>query len=91
MCFPLRGIRIERGYAEYVCRPAAQLMHVPSDLNAAEAVALVVNYLTAHLALHQTAKVKSGERILVQGAAGGVVGRQAVFVHRILKHEMIQV
>lgn len=60
------------GYAEYVCRPAAQLVHVPSGLDAAEAVALVVNYLTAYLALYQTAKVKSGERILVHGAAGGV-------------------
>jgi NADPH:quinone reductase-like Zn-dependent oxidoreductase len=60
------------GYTEYLCRPAAQLVPVPSGLDPAEAVALVVNYLTAHLALYQTANVQSGERILVHGAAGGV-------------------
>jgi NADPH2:quinone reductase len=38
----------------------------------AQAVCLVANYLTAHMAMHETANVQSGERILVQGAAGGV-------------------
>ena len=37
-----------------------------------DAVALVVNYLTASLAMHKMAGVQSGERILVHGAAGGV-------------------
>jgi NADPH2:quinone reductase len=60
------------GYAEYACVPAGALVPVPSQLDSAEAVCLVANYLTAHLALHQTAKVRSGERILVHGAAGGV-------------------
>ena len=31
-----------------------------------------MNYLTAHQHLHQIARVRSGERILVHGAAGGV-------------------
>jgi NADPH:quinone reductase-like Zn-dependent oxidoreductase len=60
------------GYAEFICRPASQLVPVPSGLDPAEAVCLVVNYLTAHLALHRTASIRSGERILVHGAAGGV-------------------
>lgn len=38
----------------------------------AEAVCLVANYLTAHMALHRVANVRSGERVLVHGAAGGV-------------------
>jgi NADPH:quinone reductase-like Zn-dependent oxidoreductase len=38
----------------------------------AEAVCLVANYLTAHLALHRTAGVQRGQRVLVHGAAGGV-------------------
>jgi NADPH2:quinone reductase len=38
----------------------------------AEAVCVVVNYLTAHMAMHRTANIRSGERILVHGAAGGV-------------------
>ncbi len=60
------------GYSEYLCRPADQLVPVPLGMDAAEAVCVVVNYLTAHLYLHQTARVRSGERILVHGAAGGL-------------------
>jgi len=50
----------------------AATLPVPPGLDSAEAVALVVNYLTAHLYLHRTAGMRSGERMLVQGAAGGV-------------------
>jgi NADPH:quinone reductase-like Zn-dependent oxidoreductase len=60
------------GYTESVCLPTSELVHCPAGLDPAEAVCLVVNYLTAHMAMHRTAKVRSGERILVQGAAGGV-------------------
>jgi NADPH:quinone reductase-like Zn-dependent oxidoreductase len=60
------------GYAEFICRPASQLVPVPSGLDPVEAVCMVVNYLTAHLYLHRTAGVRSSERILVHGAAGGV-------------------
>ncbi|MFC1923731.1 alcohol dehydrogenase catalytic domain-containing protein, partial [Chloroflexota bacterium] len=59
------------GYAEFICLPASELVPVPSNVDPAEAVCLVVNYLTAHMAMHRTANVQSGERILVQGAAGG--------------------
>jgi NADPH:quinone reductase-like Zn-dependent oxidoreductase len=60
------------GYAENVCLPATDLVPVPDGVDDAEAVCVVINYLTAYSALHQVAKVGSGERILVQGAAGGV-------------------
>ena len=60
------------GYTEFICRPINQLVPVPSGLDPAEAVALVVNYLTAHLYLHKTASVRRGERILIHGAAGGL-------------------
>jgi NADPH2:quinone reductase len=60
------------GYAEFICLPASELVPFPSDLDPAEAVCLVANYLTADMAMHRTASVRSGERILVQGAAGGV-------------------
>ena len=60
------------GYAEFICLPASELVPVPADVDPAEAVCLVVNYLTAHMAMHRTAGVQSGERILVHGAAGGV-------------------
>ena len=60
------------GYAEYVCWPAERLVPVPDGLDPAVAVVMVVNYLTAHLYLHQTAAVQPGERVLVHGAAGGL-------------------
>jgi NADPH:quinone reductase-like Zn-dependent oxidoreductase len=60
------------GYAEFICLPASELVPIPSGVDPAEAVCVVVNYLTAHMALHRTAHIQSGERILVHGAAGGV-------------------
>jgi len=60
------------GYAEHVCLPESELVPVPPDVDPAEAVCAVVNYLTAHMSMHQAAKVQSGERVLVHGAAGGV-------------------
>jgi NADPH:quinone reductase-like Zn-dependent oxidoreductase len=60
------------GYAEYVCLPESELVIVPSDVDPAEAVCVVVNYLTAYMVMHRVAGVQSSERILVHGAAGGV-------------------
>jgi NADPH:quinone reductase-like Zn-dependent oxidoreductase len=65
------SIGVGGGYAEFICLPASELVPVPPDVDPAEAVCLVVNYLTAYMAMHRTANVQSGERILVQGAAGG--------------------
>lgn len=60
------------GYAESVCLSADRAVPVPADVDPAEAVCVVANYLTAYAMLHRAAKVESGDRILVQGAAGGV-------------------
>src|SRR5690348_12446904 len=59
-------------YAEYVCLPQRKLIPVPSGLDPAEAVALVLNYITAYQMLHRSAKVKPGQRVLIHGASGGV-------------------
>ncbi len=59
-------------YAEHVTIAADRTVPVPADLDAAEAVTLVANYLTAHAAMHAAAEVKGGERALIHGAAGGV-------------------
>ncbi len=60
------------GYAEYLCLPAAELLPVPAGVDPAEAVSVVLNYVTAYQMLHRVAEVKSGDTILVHGAAGGV-------------------
>jgi len=58
--------------AEFVCLPQRELVPVPSGLDAAEAVSLILNYITAYQMLHRSAKVRPGQRVLVHGAAGGV-------------------
>jgi len=63
---------ISGAYAEYVCLPQHELVPVPSGLDAAEAVSLVLNYITAYQMMHRSAKVKAGQRVLIHGAAGGV-------------------
>src|SRR6185295_17846268 len=62
---------ISGAYAEFVCLPQRELVPVPSGLDAAEAVSLVLNYMTAYQMLHRS-KVRSGRRVLIHGAAGGV-------------------
>jgi len=63
---------ISGAYAEFVCLPERELVPVPSGLDAAEAVSLVLNYITAYQMLHRSAKVRRGQRVLIHGAAGGV-------------------
>ena len=60
------------GYTETICLPASDVVPVPPGVDPAQAVCLVANYLTAHMAMHDTAGVHAGERVLVHGAAGGV-------------------
>jgi NADPH2:quinone reductase len=64
---PIRG-----AYAELVCLPQDELVPVPAGLDAAEAVSLVLNYITAYQMLHRSANVRPGQRALIHGAAGGV-------------------
>jgi NADPH2:quinone reductase len=59
-------------YAQYVCVPQGKLVRVPAGLDAAEAVAVVLNYITAYQMLHRSAKAQPGQRMLVHGASGGV-------------------
>jgi NADPH:quinone reductase-like Zn-dependent oxidoreductase len=63
---------ISGAYAEFVCLLQRELVPVPSGVDAAEAVSLVLNYITAYQMLHRSAKVRPGQRALIHGAAGGV-------------------
>src|SRR5215207_243864 len=58
--------------AERVCVPEAYAVEVPEDLDPAEVVSLVFTYMTAYQLLHRAAMAKSGETVLVHGAAGRV-------------------
>jgi NADPH:quinone reductase-like Zn-dependent oxidoreductase len=66
------ALPISGAYAEFVCLPQSELVPVPAGLDAAEAVSLVLNYVTAYQMLHRSAEVKPGQRALIHGAAGGV-------------------
>jgi NADPH2:quinone reductase len=66
------ALPIHGAYAEYVCLPARRLVPVPPGLDPGDAVSLVLNYVTAYQMLHRSAKVRSAQRVLIHGAAGGV-------------------
>jgi NADPH2:quinone reductase len=66
------ALPISGAYAEFVCLPQRELVPVPSGLDPAEAVSLILNYVTAYQMLHRSAKVSPGQRVLIHGAAGGV-------------------
>ena len=52
---------IHGAYTEFVCLLQRELVPVPSGLDAAEAVSLVLNYITAYQMLHRSAKVRLQE------------------------------
>jgi len=66
------ALPISGAYTEFICLPQRELVPVPSGLDAAEAVCLILNYITAYQMLHRSAKIKPGQRVLIDGAAGGV-------------------
>ena len=66
------ALPIHGAYAEFVCLPQRELVPVPPGVDAAEAVSLGLNYVTAYQIMHRSAKVRPGQRVLIHGAAGGV-------------------
>jgi NADPH:quinone reductase-like Zn-dependent oxidoreductase len=81
------ALPISGAYAEFVCLPQRELIPVPSGLDAAEAVSLVLNYVTAYQMLHRSAKVRPGQSVLIHGAAGGV-GSALLQLGRLVGLEM---
>jgi 2-desacetyl-2-hydroxyethyl bacteriochlorophyllide A dehydrogenase len=60
------------GWTDYIVLPVDHLIPVPDGLDAASVETVVVNGATAWGMLHDTAKVRSGQTIVVHGATGGV-------------------
>src|SRR5216684_4533033 len=65
---------IEGAYAEKIAIKVALVAKKPENLGHAEAAAMALTSLTAIWALEDTAHLKKGETILIQGGAGGVAG-----------------
>jgi NADPH2:quinone reductase len=60
------------GFAECVAVDERMVFPLPGHVSFAQGAALPLNYLTAHLALVRRGGLRSGETLLVHGAAGGV-------------------
>ncbi len=60
------------GYSEMIYLRQEHLAPVPSSLDPAEVVTMVLNYVSAYQMLHRVAKVKAGDKVLVNGASGGM-------------------
>ncbi len=74
---------IEGAYAERIAIKAAIVAKKPASLSHVEAAALGLISLTALTALEDTAQLKAGETILIQGGAGGVAGFGVQFAKHI--------
>lgn len=59
-------------FAEYVCVPEAALVPKPADLTFEQASAIPVAGLTALQALRDWGELQSGQKVLINGASGGV-------------------
>ena len=76
------------GFAEEVAADAAKLIKMPFGMDFATAAAFTLVYGTSHHALKDRAQLKSGETLLVLGAAGGV-GLAAVELGKVMGAHVI--
>lgn len=60
------------GHAEYVCAKAFEVFSLPEGCDPVQAAAVLSVALTSEMALVEKGQVKSGETVLISGAAGGV-------------------
>ena len=72
----------EGTYCEKVATKAAVLAKKPTDVSHIDIDALSLIGLTAVISIEESLKLKSGEKILIQGGAGGVAG----FAIQLTKH-----
>jgi NADPH2:quinone reductase len=76
------------GFSEEVSVPADKIFHIPDKMNFKTASAFIMTYGTSYYALKHRAELKSGETLLVLGAAGGV-GLAAVELGKIMGARVI--
>ncbi len=70
------------GYASHVTVPASQVFRLPTSIDLAAGAALPVAYFTAQLAVFEMARVRKGDRVLIECATGGV----GVLAMQMAKH-----
>jgi 2-desacetyl-2-hydroxyethyl bacteriochlorophyllide A dehydrogenase len=75
------------GYASHVTLPVRQVFKLPEGIDLEAGAALPVNYFTAQLALFEMARIRKGDRILIEPATGGV-GVLAIQMARFIGAEV---
>lgn len=60
------------GYTTEIVLPAFQMRRIPAGMSEIEAASIPVNFMTAWVALEDMGRVRKGDRVLIQSAAGGV-------------------
>jgi NADPH:quinone reductase-like Zn-dependent oxidoreductase len=73
--------------AEYVCAPAAMIVKKPANVTFEQAAAINVGGRTALQGLHDDIRIQAGQKVLINGAAGGV-GTFAVQIAKWLGAEV---
>jgi NADPH2:quinone reductase len=66
------ALTVYGAFGEMLLREAADFVPIPDAVSDRDAAAVILNYVTAHQAIHRVAKAQAGQTALVTGAAGGV-------------------
>lgn len=74
-------------YTEYICLDAESLVVVPDHLDNAEAVSMILSYMTAYQMLYRYTPIKEGATVLVH-AASGAVGTALLQLGKMLNLKM---
>lgn len=59
-------------WKEVVCLPSQNIIKMPDEMSFVDGAALIVNYVTAYQILFDLGNLRSGSKVLVHMAAGGV-------------------
>jgi NADPH:quinone reductase len=66
------ALTVYGGFAERLVRGAEHFVPIPDEVSDVEAVAMILNYVTAWQMIHRVANVRAGQTALVTGAGSGV-------------------
>lgn len=70
--FGLSPMNVLGGLAEYVCLKESLTIHKPANITFEQAAAVPVAAITAYEGLRTSGQIKSGQKVLINGASGGV-------------------